>query len=162
MGMLDDIKSKNKQKAAEKWIQMGDSAKTTEKQVEYYAKSLDIDPYNAEAWFKKGKSLEKLGRFEEARKCFDLAIEVDPDYQGLIGGSYKPSADVPATPLVEEDMYEGETPEFTPEPISEPVIEEEIVREEFVSEPGIVGEESSNGECHHTGHLLAMSQYSVT
>ena len=144
MGMLDDIKSKNKQKAAEKWMQMGDSAKTTEKQVEYYTKSLDIDPYNAEAWFKKGKSLEKLGRFEDARKCFDLAIEVDPDYQGLIGGFYKPSADVPATPLVEEEMYEVETPEFTPEPISEPVIEDEMMTEEFISEPGIVEDEASN------------------
>jgi hypothetical protein len=130
MGMLDDVKSKKKQKAAENWIKMGDSAKTAEKQVEYYTKSLDINPYSAEAWFKKGKALEKMGHFEEAKKSFDLAIEVDPDYQGLIGGSYKPSADVPSSLLVEEDVNELEPPES--------VIEEELMEEELLYEPEIV------------------------
>ncbi|TQD26306.1 tetratricopeptide repeat protein [Methanolobus vulcani] len=130
MGMLDDVKSKKKQKAADNWIKMGDSAKTVDKQVEYYTKSLDINPYSAEAWFKKGKALEKMGRFEEAKKSFDLAIEVDPDYQGLIGGSYKPSADVPSSLLVEEDVNELEPPES--------VIEEELMEEELLYEPEIV------------------------
>ncbi|WP_407355862.1 tetratricopeptide repeat protein [Methanolobus sp. WCC5] len=102
MGMLDDVKSKKKQKAAENWMKMGDSAKTIEKQIEYYTKSLDIDPYNAEAWFKKGKGLEKLGRFEEAKKSFDLAVEIDPDYQGLVDKKYEPS--VPSDPQIEEEF----------------------------------------------------------
>ncbi|SDF84974.1 TPR repeat-containing protein [Methanolobus vulcani] len=131
MGMLDDVKSKKKQKAAENWIKMGDSAKTLEKQVEYYTKSLDIDPYSAEAWFKKGKALEKMGHFEEAKKSFDLAIEVDPDYQGLIGATAGSSASVNSAPLVEKDVYEAETPPT-------PIIEEEIMEEELLSEPEIV------------------------
>jgi hypothetical protein len=85
MGMLDDVKSKNKQKAAENWFKMADGAKTPEKQIEYYTRSLDVNPYNAEAWFRKGRILEKMGNFEEAKRSFDLAIEVDPDYQGMIG-----------------------------------------------------------------------------
>ncbi|WP_321429008.1 tetratricopeptide repeat protein [uncultured Methanolobus sp.] len=130
MGMLDDVKSKKKQKAAENWTKMADSAKTTEKQIEYYTKSLDVDPYNAEAWFKKGKALEKVGRFEEAKKSFDLAIEIDPDYQGLIGGSHGSSAEMSNAHFMEEDAYEPET--------AEPVIEEEMMEEESISEPEII------------------------
>lgn len=129
MGMLDDVKSKKKQKAAENWIKMGDSAKTAEKQVEYYTKSLDIDPYSAEAWFKKGKALEKMRRLEEAKNCFDLAIEADPDYQGLIG-AYGSTENVEPSPLVEEEVYETETPV--------PAIEEEMMEEELLPEPEIV------------------------
>jgi tetratricopeptide (TPR) repeat protein len=85
MGMLKDVKSKGKMKAAQNWLKMADNAKTPEKQVEYYTKALDANPYNAEAWFRKGRVLEKMGNFEEAKRCFDLAIEIDPDYQGLVG-----------------------------------------------------------------------------
>lgn len=92
MGMLDDVKSKKKQKAADNWMKMAASAKSVEKQIEYYTRSLDIDPYNAEAWFKKGKALESLGIFEKAKKCFDLAVEINPDYQGFIGNKYQPAA----------------------------------------------------------------------
>ncbi|MBP1908842.1 tetratricopeptide repeat protein [Methanolobus bombayensis] len=138
MGMLDDVKSKKKQKAAENWIKMADSAKTTEKQVEYYTKSLDINPYNAEAWFKKGKALEQAGRFEEAKKSFDLAIEIDPDYQGLIGGSHGSSAEMSEASFMEEDVYESE--------ISEPVIEEEMMEEELTPEPEIVTNDSVSDE----------------
>jgi FOG: TPR repeat len=109
MGMLDDVKSKKKQKAADNWMKMADSAKTLEKQIEYYTKSLDIDPYNAEAWFKKGRGLEKLGRFEEAKKSFDLAIEIDPDYQGLIGKKYESTAS-PAPSVVEDVSFVSTRP----------------------------------------------------
>ncbi|WMW22391.1 tetratricopeptide repeat protein [Methanolobus mangrovi] len=148
MGMLDDVKSKKKQKAAENWMKMADSAKTLEKQIEYYTKSLDIDPYNAEAWFKKGRGLEKLGRFEEAKKSFDLAIEIDPDYQGLIGKKYESTASpapsvaenisfvaAPPTPVVadekeSDEQWTTETPE--PAVAEEPVIAEESeLLEEF-------------------------------
>jgi hypothetical protein len=138
MGMLDDVKSKKKQKAAENWIKMGDSAKTVDKQVEYYTKSLDIDPYSAEAWFKKGKALEKMGRFEEAKKSFDLSIEVDPDYQGLIGATAGSSASASSAPLVEDNVSEPETPA--------PVIEEQIVEEEIPSEPEPVTTEEPSDE----------------
>ncbi|MDP2218295.1 MAG: tetratricopeptide repeat protein [Methanolobus sp.] len=85
MGMLNEVKSKGKIKAAQNWLKMAENAKTPEKQVEYFTKALDANPYNAEAWFKKGRVLEKMGNFEEAKRCFDLATEIDPDYQGLVG-----------------------------------------------------------------------------
>lgn len=103
MGMLDEVKSKKKQKAAENWFKMAEGAKTPEKQIEYYTRSLDVNPYNAEAWFRKGRTLEKMGNFEEAKRSFDLAIEVDPDYQGLIGRKQPDMTNVraPAEPVSE-------------------------------------------------------------
>jgi hypothetical protein len=85
MGMLNEVKSKGKIKAAQNWLKLAENAKTPEKQIEYYTKALDANPYNAEAWFRKGRILEKMGNFEEAKRCFDLATEIDPDYQGLVG-----------------------------------------------------------------------------
>lgn len=108
MGMLDEVKSKKKQKAAENWFKMAEGAKTPEKQVEYYTRSLDVNPYNAEAWFRKGRTLEKMGNFEEAKRSFDLAIEVDPDYQGLIGKK-QPAGEPITTPLA-ESVPEPTTP----------------------------------------------------
>lgn len=85
MGMIDEVRSKNKLKAAHNWIKMAENAKDPGKQVEYYTKALDANPYNAEAWFRKGRILEGMGNFEEAKRCFDLAVEIDDDYLGLIG-----------------------------------------------------------------------------
>ncbi len=126
MGMLDDVKSKKKQKAAENWMKMAESARSMDKQIEYYTKSLDIDPYNAEAWFRKGRVLETLGRFEDARKCFDLAIEIDPDYQGLIGkkDEISPSNEIP----VEND------PGFVPKPPIPATNDANEAEEEWITE----------------------------
>ncbi|MDY0386708.1 MAG: tetratricopeptide repeat protein [Methanolobus sp.] len=153
MGMLDDVKSKKKQKAAENWMNMAESAKTLEKQIEYYSKSLDIDPYNAEAWFNKGKCLEKLGQFEEAKKCLDLAVEIDPDYQALIGKKYESNAS-PASfvnedasfvsstfePIIEDEQDSGEWITKTPETVT--TEEEEILKDDDYSFTPSVGEES--------------------
>ncbi|KXS40727.1 MAG: hypothetical protein AWU59_2421, partial [Methanolobus sp. T82-4] len=38
MGMMDEVKTKKKLKAAETWFNMAETAKTQEKQVEYYTK----------------------------------------------------------------------------------------------------------------------------
>ncbi|WP_292467555.1 tetratricopeptide repeat protein [Methanolobus sp.] len=112
MGMLDDVKAKKKQKSADNWMKMAESAKTIEKQIEYYTKSLDIDPYNAEAWIKKGKSLEKLGRFEEAKKCFDIAVEIEPAYNDLTETKYESNAAhavSPASSVVEDTTFISES-----------------------------------------------------
>jgi hypothetical protein len=120
MGMLNDVKSKGKMKAAQNWLKMAENAKTPEKQVEYYTKALDANPYNAEAWFRKGRVLEKMGNFEEAKRCFDLAIEIDPDYQGLVGkkqygtelsADYEDSSVFPENRIPEEVLQEEELEE---------------------------------------------------
>lgn len=48
------------------------------KKVEYLPKSLDADPYDAKAWNNKGIALDDLGRKEEAIKCYDKALEINP------------------------------------------------------------------------------------
>ncbi|WP_406656667.1 tetratricopeptide repeat protein [Methanolobus sp. ZRKC2] len=103
MGMMDEVKTKKKLKAAETWFKMAENAKTEEKQIEYYTKSLDANPYNAEAWFRMGRAMEKIGHFNDAQKSFDHAIEIDPDYQGLIGRK---------TNSVESSEFSGETNDF--------------------------------------------------
>ncbi len=141
---------------------MAESAKTLEKQIEYYTKSLDIDPYNAEAWFNKGKVLESLGQLEEAKKCLDLAVEIDPDYQALIDKKYESNAS-PAPfvnegssfvssssePVIEDESDSGEWISETPEneslEIETPEIEtkeEEVLKEDDYSLTPPVGEES--------------------
>ncbi len=39
-----------------------------------------IDPFDAYAWNNKGVALSALGRHEEAIRCFDKAIEIQPEY----------------------------------------------------------------------------------
>ncbi|WP_406659664.1 tetratricopeptide repeat protein [Methanolobus sp. ZRKC3] len=112
MGMLDEVKSKKKEKAAENWFKMAEGAKTPEKQIEYYTRSLDSNPYNAEAWFRKGRILEKMGNFEEAKRSFDLAIEIDPDYQGIIGRKQPAMEEVEPT---FEDMAPEAVPDVAPD-----------------------------------------------
>jgi tetratricopeptide (TPR) repeat protein len=36
---------------------------------------------DAAAWFNKGDGLEDLGRSDEAIKCYDRALEIDPQYE---------------------------------------------------------------------------------
>ncbi|MBN2111026.1 MAG: tetratricopeptide repeat protein [Methanosarcinaceae archaeon] len=99
--MMDEVKTKKKLKAAENWFRMAENAKTPEKQIEYYTKSLDANPYNAEAWFRKGRTMEKMGLFNDAQRSFDHAIEIDPDYQRIIGqrtDTFEPSASTGRSP----------------------------------------------------------------
>ncbi|HXP50119.1 MAG TPA: tetratricopeptide repeat protein, partial [Bacteroidia bacterium] len=41
-------------------------------------KSLEVDYSNAYAWYEKGAALNNLNRYEEAIKCFNMAIEIQP------------------------------------------------------------------------------------
>lgn len=134
MGMLNEVKSKNKIKAAQNWLKLAENAKTPEKQVEYYTKALDANPYNAEAWFRKGRVLERMGNFEEAQRCFDLAIEIDPDYQGLIGKkqySSESTTDYPESSVFPENQDGDDI--FLESELEEELAGEAI--EEFMEEP---------------------------
>jgi tetratricopeptide (TPR) repeat protein len=44
--------------------------------IKYYDKVLAINPENAEAWHNKGHMLHKLGKYEEAIKCYERALEI--------------------------------------------------------------------------------------
>jgi tetratricopeptide (TPR) repeat protein len=41
---------------------------------------LDIDQNDAGGWYNRGTDLGKLGRYEEALKSYDKALELDPNY----------------------------------------------------------------------------------
>jgi tetratricopeptide (TPR) repeat protein len=44
--------------------------------VESYDKAIEIDPFFKDAWYKKGIALEKLKRYTESKKCFDVLKEL--------------------------------------------------------------------------------------
>ena len=43
-----------------------------------YDKAIEIDPMNADAYYKKGLSLSTIEKYTEAIACYDKAIEIDP------------------------------------------------------------------------------------
>ena len=44
--------------------------------IELYNKSLEIAPNCAEAWYYKGLALDKLGKYEDSKECFDKAKQL--------------------------------------------------------------------------------------
>jgi serine/threonine protein kinase len=48
-----------------------------EEAVAHYARALELQPDNSDAWNNKGVCLRKLGKLEEALECYDRATETD-------------------------------------------------------------------------------------
>ena len=46
--------------------------------LESYNRSLELDPEYAYGWFLKGVTLQNLQQFDEARACFEKAVQYDP------------------------------------------------------------------------------------
>ncbi len=49
---------------------------STEKALAAYDSALRIDPEDADAWYDKGETLNKMGRHAEAAKCIATAIDL--------------------------------------------------------------------------------------
>ena len=45
---------------------------------------MELDPENMNIWKNKGSALSKLGRYEEAIKCFDKAWEIESGYNDKV------------------------------------------------------------------------------
>jgi len=58
-------------------------AKEYKKAVDCYNKAIKIEPLDARAWNNKGYVLFTLGKYNEAIKSFDKALEIAP---GMLGG----------------------------------------------------------------------------
>lgn len=50
-----------------------------EKSIEYYSKSLEIEPANFEAWVNSGVAYRKTGDRDKAMECYEKALEYDPE-----------------------------------------------------------------------------------
>jgi tetratricopeptide (TPR) repeat protein len=48
----------------------------SDKAILYYEQVIQIDPFQAEAWFNKGMSMKKTGNDKEAALCIERAIEL--------------------------------------------------------------------------------------
>ena len=46
--------------------------------IECYDKALEINPQNADAYYKKGLSLSTIEKYAEAIECYDKALEINP------------------------------------------------------------------------------------
>ena len=53
-----------------------DSQGRYEKAIAAYDRALVIDPEDADAWYKKGETLFKMGRITDASKCFEIATKL--------------------------------------------------------------------------------------
>ena len=42
--------------------------------------AIELDPNNAKAWYAKGYTLGKLGKYNEAIQAYDRAIQIDSNY----------------------------------------------------------------------------------
>ncbi len=104
MGLMDDVRSKKKQKEAENWFNMGVKSQDPEKKLDYFTRSLELEPNNVSGWVKKGKILENMGKFDEAKKCYDKATFLNP------------SLDIP---LKKTDSPEEENRVFAPDTVKE-------------------------------------------
>ena len=66
------------------WIELGNSYFDTgqsEKAIQAYRKSLELDPNNADVWTDMGVMYRRSGNPQEAINSFDRAIEVDPKHE---------------------------------------------------------------------------------
>ncbi|HIH02385.1 MAG TPA: tetratricopeptide repeat protein [Methanoregulaceae archaeon] len=52
--------------------------------LQSYNRSLDLDPEYAYGWFSKGVALQNLQQVDEARACFEKAVQYDPSLAGTI------------------------------------------------------------------------------
>jgi tetratricopeptide (TPR) repeat protein len=68
---LDQLKRENE------WVQQGnlkDSQGNYEEAIADYDKALQIDPDDADALFDKAETLQKMGKFKEAEKLVEKAL----------------------------------------------------------------------------------------
>lgn len=69
-----------KPKTAEEWFNLAYEEKDAEKQVEYFSKSLEINPKNVSAWLWKGDTLfYNLEKYEESIECYNKALRINPN-----------------------------------------------------------------------------------
>ncbi|WP_370574588.1 tetratricopeptide repeat protein [Methanomethylovorans sp.] len=116
MGLMDDVKSKKKQKEAENWFNMGIKSQDPEKKLDYFTRSLELDPNNVSAWLKRGRILEDLSRFDEAKRSYDRATLLDPSLDIRVKKTNSfPEEDTNVPDMTgEQTEYAQEETQYTP------------------------------------------------
>ncbi|WP_421908816.1 tetratricopeptide repeat protein [Methanolacinia petrolearia] len=52
--------------------------------LEYYDTAIGLDPEFGFVYYEKGFSLLNLKRYDEAKECFQKAVELNPDFKPLV------------------------------------------------------------------------------
>jgi Flp pilus assembly protein TadD len=48
--------------------------------IRVFNKSLEIDPLSAKTWYDKGVTLKELNMEDEATRCFEKVLELEPTH----------------------------------------------------------------------------------
>jgi len=56
--------------------------KWLDRAAENYSKALELDPNDADVWVSRARVMEKIGRFEEARRNYGRALQLQPAHIG--------------------------------------------------------------------------------
>ena len=76
--MLKSLKGTVSHKGYDYWMHLALSEQEPEMKIEYLGKALKLNPTYAPAWGLKGNVLLGLGRYGEAKECFDRSAQVHP------------------------------------------------------------------------------------
>jgi Flp pilus assembly protein TadD len=66
--------------SADDYYNLGNQAKDTDDKVKYYTKAIELNPYNAQFYYYRGRAYNKKNRFPLAIEDFGKAIQYQPNY----------------------------------------------------------------------------------
>ncbi len=75
----EEVEAKKRKEEAERFFDLGLKATDALEKIEYYSKVIELDPYHAEAYARRGANKSLLGDDIEAIKDCNQAIHINPD-----------------------------------------------------------------------------------
>jgi len=79
--------SGGKEETAHDWFELAVNQTDGKKALEYYSKSLQLEPNNAYAWHTKACMLAKFGNKQEAIECFNRALQLNSGGKVFLGAT---------------------------------------------------------------------------
>ncbi len=63
---------------------------STDKALQSYNRSLELDPEYGYAWFSKGVTLQSMQHYDEAKECFEKALRYDLSLSSSVARTVQP------------------------------------------------------------------------